>query len=176
MYGDLGRIQADLAWTRCGDPNGTSNKYKNLSFDKRLLDKRIKLVEFNIDLVLDENETADLKRECERMMNMTQSDSELRYSSEYTPSAFTYNADALVVRTLKPIPIDIQIGLSFGWKFLFPTTTTTENLHVVLAQLESCIKDTIDEGLHHEVFLEVARVIRSHKFPTLDVIYCIPSE
>lgn len=168
IYNDVGKLEAEIAWTAVGDPEGLSRKSRNLLFDKRCLMKRVKLLEFNIGLMIDDEEMAVLKQECTAFLQKSRTDSELEWSLKYMPPGFTFNNEALINRSNKLIPIDIQIGLSFGWKFLFPYVTTVDNLHIVLAQLEHCMKETIDPGSHHEVFLEVARVLRSRKHATLD--------
>lgn len=168
MATHLGEMEAELKWVSCGDPNGITSKYMNLSFDKRGLLKRFYLLEFNIQLALSDDDAELISLECEHTFTISGRETELKISMDFIPPNFTWNEKALVVRTTKHIPADVKIGLSFGWKFLFPHITTSENLHLVLAQLESCIDQSVAEGCQYEAFIETARILRSRKCATLD--------
>lgn len=81
---------------------------------------------------------------------------------------FQFNEKALIIKTNTPIPEDVKIGFSFGWKFLFPYITTNSKMAKTLAQLEDCIDDTIDPIFHHEAYREIQTILRDRKYTRLD--------
>lgn len=164
----LGNCTAELNWIRAGDPYGISNEFKNRSFDKNCLQKNLKLLKSNAQLVFSEGEYTTLMAECGIWECNTRSASELALSLKYIPPGFTFNDRALVLKTDKLIPEDIRMGLSFGWKFLFPFITTSSKLHETLAQLEDCITESVDVTRQHEAFSDISRIMRDRKLTTMD--------
>lgn len=168
LHGNMGKSNALLKWVEASDPDGLTNQCKNLKFETRVLTKRIRLLDSSIDLILTDDEMSILRMECKSFGSQIQNQHELELSLEYKPHHFSFNPRALLNRSDKDIPFDVQIGLSFGWKFQFPAITTSENINKNLAQIEYCIDNSINEALQHEVYIEVARVLRSRSCATLD--------
>lgn len=163
MHGELGISEAKRNWIRGRDLNGKSTAFKNTSFDINSMKKRINTLLNNLNLILTEVEMTQLKLECNNTMTNTMENHEIKIEKEHRPLELSFNERALVILTQKPIPEDIRIGLSFGWKFLFPYATTDQNIHQVLAELEQCIDETISAGSQPEAFLETAKILRERE-------------
>lgn len=69
------------------------------------------------------------------------------------------NDKAVINRTGINIPDDIMIGLSFGWKFLFPFMTTEKNINSILAELGLCIEESVPVLYQNETFRLVTNAI-----------------
>lgn len=167
-YGKLAELQAQLKWVESGDPNGLTNHHKSLAYDVRAATKRLRMLENNTHLILTDDQVETLKAECINMHSHTKSTCELAIFREHMPPNFTFNEKALIIRTNKYIPPDVKIGLSFGWKFLFPFVTTNANFHSTLAQIESCVKETVNTIYYHELYFDIAHVLRERQHATLD--------
>lgn len=157
----LGILDAKVNWVKCGDLNGTSKTYKHLNFDINAFSKRSKTLLDNLGLILDDDELNALKKECEETRENTMLLHEEFIEKNHRPSNLNYNEKALIIMTDKAIPDDIKIGLSFGWKFLFPFVTKDNNIHQVLAELEMCIEDSIPIGSQYEAFSTTARILNN---------------
>lgn len=156
LHQQLGILNAKRNWINCRDLNGVSSAYKNISYDINSLNKQINTLTLNIDLNISDTELEQLKLECTNELETSMENHESKIEKEHRPLELNYNEKALILMTQKPIPHDIKIGLSFGWKFLFPYVTTDENIHQVLAELEKCIDETIPMGFQNEAFLSTA--------------------
>lgn len=77
------------------------------------------------------------------------------------PPDFVYNKKALINLTDIALPEDIQIALSFGYKFLFPYIVNSNNLHRMTAQLEMTIEDALPEGHWFEASFEISRILQN---------------
>lgn len=163
MHNELGVYEAKRNWVRGRDLNGKSTAFKNISFDINSTKKQINTLLNNLELILTEVEITQLKLECNNAMNEAMEKHETKIEKEHRPLELNFNEKALVILTQKPIPEDIKIGLSFGWKFLFPYTTTDQNIHQVLAELEQCIDETIPASLQSEAFLETAKILEERE-------------
>lgn len=155
----LGAIRAELIWIECGDGDRITRAYKNLKSKadtlKSHIDKLLKMLELSFE----ETAFAAFRDECELELTESQElhESEIEYKNR--PHGLTYNTKALMNKTKYKIPVDIQVALSFGWKFNFPYTTKMDNMHKVLAQLDQCISESIPEGAQFEAFSETARIL-----------------
>lgn len=79
------------------------------------------------------------------------------------PTCINYNKKALINMTEIEVPMDIEIALSFGWKFLFPYTQNNSNLHITMALIEDCIENTLNPILYHEAFTRVINTLNNSK-------------
>lgn len=163
QHRELGILDAKLNWIKCRDMNGISTAYKNAKYDINAFMKRIKILSLNLELILEGNELLILEEECKVMRTNSMLIHEEIIEKEHRPLDLNYNEKALIVMTDKIIPDDIKIGLSFGWKFLFPFVTNNNNIHQVLSELEMCIDETIPMGLQNEAFLTTARTLRDRE-------------
>lgn len=157
-HSQLGRYMASSNWIKCRDPDGVTKISKNNHDDIRNIRKLINTLKLNI--ILPEAMQKPFYTECEN----TQLESMLQHESEieirYRPFNINYNEKALIIMTDKAIPHDIKIGLSYGWKFLFPYINNNSNIHLILAQLEMCIESTIPAGFRNEAYLETYRTLK----------------
>lgn len=168
MHRKLGLLRAELNWIKCGDPYNTTRKYKNTHNDINSLNKQIKQIEINLDLILTDDEMEIFRGECASHAEEASEQQEILIEREYRPNDLGYNMKAIVVRTRKHIPEDILIGLSYGWKFMYPFVTDNNNLHKTLSQLSLCIDESIEPLTQHEAYLEISRVLGGIKRTTLD--------
>lgn len=155
----MGSIKAELMWIECGDGDHITKTHKlrnnKMELLKRHTDKLLKRMELSFD----EISFAEFTKECENEFNLSREMQEMDIELKNRPHGLTYNTKALINKTKYMIPVDIQVALSFGWKFNFPYTTKTDNMHKVLAQLDQCISESIPEGRQFEAFFETARIL-----------------
>lgn len=166
--GRRGILQAELNWIKCGDPGGITNEFKNMVYDISTLDKQINLDKVNIDLQLADTEMEIFMNQCLENETEAMLEHEILLEKKFRPSDLVYNMKALIIDTRKHIPEDIIIGLSFGWKFLFPYITTDYNLHETLSQIEMCIDDAIPPLSHHEAYATISHILNGRGKLILD--------
>lgn len=159
MYLRLGEIRAKINWVSCGDPDGRANRYRILNGYAQSMGNRIKKFWVNLETILDDWELDCLKNECMKECDERMNECEINVEKEYRPMDLNLNSKAIVVMTRKEVPDDIKIGLSFGWKFLFPFVSTSKNIHSVLAQLDHCIEQSVPECRQNEAFKHVANIL-----------------
>lgn len=164
----MGEIEAKLNWTRCGDPGGNSGQHKNLTDATNTLRKKIQITRTNLDLILTDLEMSAIDEECQKAEIDAIEAHEIYIEKDNRPANLGYNIKAIVIKTRKSIPEDIIIGLSYGWKFLFPYITNDTNLHEILSQLEMCVDESIPPLSQHEAYSEIAQILSNRKEITLD--------
>lgn len=157
----LGEIQAQLNWVKCGDPDGLSRRSGELSWAMARSEKECKQLELILCDVLSEHDMKLLVDTCVEERDLRMEKQECLIVGEYKPLHATFNVGAVKVMTDKNIPADILFGLSLGWKFLFPYTTSSENIHSVLAQVEDCIEQTIPEAYLRRTYKKVSEIIKN---------------
>lgn len=161
LYRELGAIHAKLNWIKCRDPDGKSRDWKSIKHKELNMEKRIKTSLVNIELNLGGDELAMFKNEYTRICKEENEAEGEKISIKHMPIGLVKNAKAFLNKTRCKIPEDIELGLSFGWKFLFPYTVAQENIHSVIAQLDHCITECVPEILQHEAFIETARILKT---------------
>lgn len=167
-YRWLGKLKAEKNWIKCKDPNEKMNE-SHAMFDTFVtLKKHIRMLEINLDLLLSDEEMHIFKNECEITETNALEEYEIIIERKNRPMHIGFNMKAIVIKTTKSIPEDILIGLSYGWKFLYPFVTNDKNLHEILAQLELCIDESIPPLAQHEVYAEISRQIGNYREITLD--------
>lgn len=168
MHNGRGLLQAELNWIECGDPDHFTKNYINKANEISTLNKHIKMMRTNLDLLLTDSQMNDTDTECESFTNISMEKQEIIIEKEHRPPNLGYNMKAIVTRTEKHIPEDILIGLSYGWKFMYPYVNTKENLFRTLSQIEMCIDDSIEPLAQHEAFFRVAQIIARRKQKVYD--------
>lgn len=177
MHHEMGILEANGNWIRCRDINGISGSLKNNILKISTLAKSIRHTMLNIDLILPDADMEIFKTQCDEKQLSSRLSTEIAIEREHRPSnaiydketnritygPMNYNKKALINMTQCIIPEDICIGLSFGWKFLFPYVTNDENIHEAIAQLDNCIEDTIHESMQWETFIEMTREVGNRK-------------
>lgn len=156
---DIGRVQAELNWAGCSDIDGKTAMYKEILHRKCAMEKHATLLMNNLDLMLSDEEMEIVATECASTMRESAALCEADIELRYRPTSVYYNKKALFIKTRVPIPEDIQIGLSFGHKFLFPYVSDNSNIHRVLALVDKCIEECVSESQQCEASVEIGRLL-----------------
>lgn len=159
LHKEIGLHLAWDNWNSCLDPDG---KLKITSLRKRLLDRTRRKTEFykkQLSDQLDKNDFDSFIAECSDQLNSYREIIERKIEMEYRPSDVYFNNDALINSTDLDIPEDIQICLSFGYKFLSPYSCHDKNMHSILAQLDQCIDESIPDLKILEASIDIYRVL-----------------
>lgn len=158
---ELGEIEALLNWSLCYDLNGKTAEHRKLRSQRWKIRREIDVSMINIEIAVEDADFASFVSECKRFFGEAKTSKECEIEFDHRPTGISYNRKALINKTDCLVPEDIQMGLSFGWKFLFPYSTTDENLHQALAELDKCIEDTIPVLSQHEAFAETAKILKN---------------
>lgn len=180
LHKSLGYYSAWNNWNSCLDPDG---KLKITSSHKRLLDRtnhEIIVLKNQLSKILSESDFNSLIAECsdqkisyqevtEKKIEMEYRPSDVHFNKdalidgriemEYRPSDSHFNKKALINMTDLNIPDDIQICLSFGYKFLSPYSCNDKNMHSILAQLDQCIDEAIPNLKVLEASIDIYRIL-----------------
>lgn len=146
-------------WNSCLDPD---SKLKITNFHKRLLVQtrhKIELLKNQLSVQLDDIDFVNLRVECSNQFSSYLEEIEKKIEIDYRPSDVFFNKDALINMTDLPIPDDIQICLSFGYKFLSPYSCNDKNMHSILAQLDQCIDESIPDLKILEASIDIYRIL-----------------
>lgn len=152
----LGGLLAKLEWVKCsygGFFEGTVASFEN----------KVKFLKTRIDNLLDSVgvfECQDLEW-FEKALVDEKEKVEAAFELEHRPGDLVFNKRALFIYTNKIIPIDVQIALSFGYKFLFPYLCTDDNLFKLLAQLEMTVEQSVPVCSTFEVSSEIQRILKN---------------
>lgn len=158
---ERGEILAKFNWVKCADPDERSERSKEVKREVRNVTKRLNLINTLLFDLLSHEDMKSFMDECERETHTFMDLGEKRIEREFRPCYATYNEKSLKLMTTKQIPEDVCLGLSFGWKFLFPYTTTNDNIHSVLAQLEDCIEQTVPVMYLRRTYNKVANIVKN---------------
>lgn len=155
---ELAKCKAELAWVSCWDADGKSGMHRGLS-------KRVKSCQGRIDRIklrFAEDLSVD---ELEVLFNIDVliDEAEQEIEVQNRPHQVYFNKNALIILTKTIIPDDIQIALSFGYKFLFPYKINVLNIHEILAQLEMTIEQAIPDLSQLEASMEICRILKNRK-------------
>lgn len=177
LFKELGSLRAKQNWHECFDPKHETPRSKTLKFQIVSLNKKINIIKSSLSAILDDQNFENLVSECTKFMESEQETIEQSIEKEHRPSgAFFdkkffgeiecpsgvfFNKNALVVLTKTEIPEDIQLGLSFGYKFLFPYVCDDSNLLELLAQLELTILNAIPDLRQLEVSTEIFHILKN---------------
>lgn len=159
QHREMGRLIAHRNWSMCADPGGRTRRSKDLDFEMLMLQREMDKFAIYLRSFLSECDFEQLCRECKNETVLCVNEYETEIAKEYIPHGISFNDRALIVMTDTDIPDDVKIGLSFGWKFLFPYVTTDENIHSVLAQLDHCIEQTIPELRRTYTYRMVSKIL-----------------
>lgn len=165
-----GVLNAKFNWVTCGDPNGITNKHETIISDIETLNRITNQLLLNLDMRLTDDEFGIFKHLCLTTETESLLEQEIFIEKKNRPHELGFNTKALIIKTRKHVPEDIAIGLSYGWKFLFPYMTTDDNLHEVLAQMEMCIEQTIPILSQQEAFMEISRILSTRSNTLLDSV------
>lgn len=155
----LGSLVGKLNWLVCQDTNGSTLNFRWLEakIDSLRLRSRIIFEEY-LNGQNDDNLMLSLASALETGRERVEAAIEL----EYRPKDLFFNKDALIICTNKSIPEDIQIGLSFGYKFLFPYSDNDNNLYKLLAQLEMTIEQALPDLNGLEASVHIQNILKKH--------------
>lgn len=163
LHKELGLLEAKLNWLSCRDPDSLTKSSLNMERRKRSVLLAIEKRKAQFEFSLNDADFNTLLIESMSFKESFQEQSEQDIEVEHRPTAVYFNKEALVIHTETPIPLDIQIGLSFGYKFLFPYAVNNKNMHEILAQLELCMADSLTELRLLEASAEIHRIFKSRK-------------
>lgn len=97
------------------------------------------------------------------LRNQIQEETELAISLKYQPQEIFFNEKALIILTDIHIPDDIKIGLSFGYKFVFPYVSKEDNFFKILSQIDKTIDDALPEARTRECSIEIGRILQNRQ-------------
>lgn len=160
MHAARGNIMGKLNWIKCWDINGISGEYRNANDDLHKLSKHITMMLNNIEIILSDEDLITFTNECSSTELLSTEQCEYQISNNYKPQGIINNNKALINLTQHPIPDDIALGLTFGWKFTFPFITTEDKLGEILAQLEFCIEDAVPAETLNETYKQISKVLK----------------
>lgn len=158
-YKDIGQKLAWEKWKKCFDPDtklgNTKNAIANTVQAKHSLEKQIRyLITF-----LEPEQINLIRTSGTELLKQYQEECESKIERERRPVELNYNKQAVINTTDIVVPEDILINLSFGYKFLAPYFCNDSNMHIVLAQLEQCIGDSIKDVRHLEACIEIQQIL-----------------
>lgn len=160
LYKFLGYQRAELNWQLCADPNKqlreTIKSYKAV----HKYERRISILSERLRIILTEEELIELLIECDSQEILCRNSREIEIETQHRPTNVIFNKKALFNMTNVTIPEDIQIGLSFGHKFLFPFACTDKNMCEILAQLDLTIEQAIPDLKQLGATSEICRILR----------------
>lgn len=159
LHRRLGEVRAKKNWVACCDPDGRKGRHRALMGWEKALLRKIEVFKASLLTILDDAELKILKDECMSECENVMYECEMTIEKEYRPTDLIMNKRAIVMRTTEIIPDDILLGLSFGWKFLFPYMTTDDNIHSVLAQMDHCIEGSVPEVFQEETFKKIGHIL-----------------
>lgn len=168
LYKKMGFFYAWKNWNDCCDPDKMLEKSIRIEEKISKLKRRIKMIEYSLSNVLEENEMKILINECFSEFESYREIIEQGIEFRFRPSYVHFNNDALINLTKHNIPFDIKLNLSFGYKFLSPYICHTDNMYEILAQLEQCVDEAIPEAKHLEVSVELNHILSKHSPITWD--------
>lgn len=161
LYKFLGYHRAELNWQFCIDPDTQLRE----TIKKRKLvlktEKRIAIFMENLRITLSDDEFAQLSIECDSFELQSRNTREREIECQYRPSDVVFNKNAVHNMTNVEIPEDILIGLSFGYKFLFPYACTKHRMCEILAQLDLTITQAIPDLKQLETTMDISRILRN---------------
>lgn len=163
-FEEWGRGKAWIAWFECFDINHDSLQFNNNKTSVVNTEYKIQNFMERLSRCMSTEDFNAFKIECLNFLESSQETTEQAIELEHRPLDFQFNPKALKVLTEVAIPKDIEIALSFGYKFLFPYECNNENMPEILAQLEKTIHDAIPEACQTEAFIDVFNILskRSH--------------
>lgn len=156
LLGSLAKYKAELAWVSCWDVNGDSWRYRRLFKCINRVQKRIDVVKLELAEEFSDDELAVLLD-----VNILIDEAEQEIETFNRPHQVYFNENALIILTKTFVPEDVQIALSFGYKFLFPYKISNLNIHEILAQLEMTIEQAIPDLSQLEASMEICRILRN---------------
>lgn len=160
LYKHSGLCRANLNWQLCLDPNNKLPNTRDIEKSVKNIQREISRMTCSLQAILDDEEITLLIKECESLRNEYQESMEVAIERAHRPTEVFFNKKALFILTETDIPEDIQIGLSFGWKFLFPFACTDKNLCEILAQLDLTIEQAVEELKRLGATQEISQILR----------------
>lgn len=157
----LGYHRAKLNWQICIDPDFLLKK----TVKKRRLilktKKRIDVLAESLKTMLNEDEFSQLLNECNLLETESRDSKESGIEIQHRPPNLTINKNAIFNMTSIEIPEDILIGLSFGYKFLFPYACTKGNMCEILAQLDLTVTQAVPDLKQLETTIDIYRTLKA---------------
>lgn len=159
QYSHLGRLQAEYSWVTC---RHEENHFYSLQRGINVIQKKINMFKANLSMWMDDSELNEFMKYCLAFCRGVEVRHEIEIERNFRPSDLTWNKDAVIVCTTQVIPEDILIGLSFGYKFLFPYFCNSHNLHELLAQLEVTMDNALPFLKQLEASIEIKNILKNN--------------
>lgn len=156
LLGDLAKYRARQAWVSCWDVDGSSAEFKRLHKCVERFQRRIDDIKSGLLEELSEDELGVL---FDARILIDEAEQEIERSER--PHQVHFNKNALIILTNTSVPEDVQLALSFGYKFLFPYRISNSNIHEILAQLEMTIEQAIPDLSQLEASIEICRILKN---------------
>lgn len=163
MHAELGSLYGRAGWAECFDKNSPSGTYETITSRIGITENLILNLKAKLSQLLIEEHFDELLLECKITQESSCEAKEQEIEKEYRPPGIFFKKDALIILTKVAIPEDIQIALSFGYKFLFPFECNNANMNEILAQLEMCMDDAIPDLKLLEASIDIYQILRNRK-------------
>lgn len=157
LYKLLGSLEAKFNWAKCSLVGGRE-ECSNLCYKIIKLRTRADAILHDLIDLSDQISFTELQIICDKEREKVETEIE----KSFRPSDLVFNKKALVICTNIYIPMDIRIGLSFGYKFLFPYEFNQNNIFKLFAQLEMTIEQAIPELSILETSFEIKQILKNH--------------
>lgn len=120
----------------------------------------IKCLKLNESFSMYDEDIETFKDVCNGIKNGALESHELEIEKTQRPTYINYNQRALINKTQIHIPRDIEIALSFGWKFIFSFAQNNGEFTKTFALIEDCIENTLNPIRYHEAFTRTAMILK----------------
>lgn len=163
MHMELGSLYGRAGWAECFEKHSKSGTLETITSKIGITEHLILNLKEQLSQLLIEEHFDMLLLECKNTLESSCETKEQEIEKEYRPPGIFFKKDALIILTEVTIPEDIQIALSFGYKFLFPFECNNKNMNEILAQLEMCMHDAIPDLQQLEASMDIYRILRNRK-------------
>lgn len=168
LHKELASLSAWDNWFKCFDPDNLSEERRSIKNSLAQIQNKIHLFKTQISLSLNDDDFASLMNECKSEMESYQETIEQEIELKHRPPDVLFNSKALINLTTHSIPYDIQMNLSFGYKFLSPYVCSDERMPSILAQIEHCLVDSVPIACYQETTTEIHHILSNRCSVQLD--------
>lgn len=161
LHKELGDRLAWKNWFECFDINQSSAQFLSHVASIEFSERQIQSLKNQLSQSLDDESYHTLIKECHFQMESFQETMERKIELEHRPLGAYFNKDALVILTQTTIPEDIEIALSFGYKFQFPHYCSDKNMQEILAQIQMTIDEALPENRKLEASIGIHQILKS---------------
>lgn len=161
LYERMGEALAWKTWYECVDPDSTLRKTLRNKSLVTILKRGINKSMNSLSVYKNTNEIDSLKMEVLQAQVTRRNTVEMSIEESFRPTGLNYNPQTLIICTETHIPFDVQVCLSFGYKFLSPYTCHMKNMPYILAQLDQCINEALPVLSQLEASMDIYHILKS---------------